>query len=79
MIPRRRRSRAGTVRFGSPVISVALIGDEGVDGAGQVVDGGDQAGEFLAPHLRPILFQPEPPLLNLDQLAVALLPLLLAG
>ena len=59
-------------------VAAAVVGDEGVDGAGEAVDGGDEAGEALAPDLRALLLQPQPPLLQLQDLPVAPLPLLLA-
>jgi hypothetical protein len=68
---RRRRSPGGGV-------AAAVVGDERVDGGGEAVDCGDEAREALAPHLRALLLQPQPPLLQLQDLPVPPLPLLLA-
>lgn len=59
-------------------VAAAVVGDESVDGAGEAVDGGDEAGEALAAHLRALLLQPQPPLLQLQDLPVPPFPLLLA-
>lgn len=42
-----------------------VVGDEGVDGAGEVVDGGDKSSEALPAHLRPVRLHAEAALLQL--------------
>ena len=56
-----------------------LLGDECADGSGKTVDGVHESGEAPAVILCTVLLRAEPPLLELQQLLVALAPPLLAS